>query len=96
MSRLQCQNWNQSSKRPLGLYFYSLSIHIAPFLSSYNILKVDHLIITARAKFIHNLRILKLSAEFDGFVSKADTNDQNFPSYELDSNEGIIDTHVLL
>ena len=68
--------------------------HIAPFLSSYNIMKVDQLIVSVRAKFIHNLRILKLPAEFNGFVSKVDTNDGNFRNLRFCNFNYCLDTDV--
>ena len=68
--------------------------HIAPFLSSYNILKVDQLVVSVRAKFIHNLRISKLPAEFNGFVSMVDINDENFRNLRLSNFNYCLDTDV--
>ena len=42
--------------------------HVTPLLSPHNILKVDQLITSVRAKFIHNLRIRRLPDQFDDFV----------------------------
>ena len=49
-------------------------------LSEFNILKVEQIIISVRAKFIHNLRILKLPSEFKDFVSMVDFHDENVRS----------------
>ena len=57
-------------------------------------MKVDQLIISVRAKFIHNLRIAKLPAEFIGFVSMVDTNDENFRSLRLSNFNYCLDTDV--
>ena len=57
-------------------------------------MKVDQLIISVRAKFIHNLRILKLPAEFNGFVSMVDTNDENFRNLRLSNFNYCLDTDV--
>ena len=46
--------------------------HVSQRLSEFNILKVEQIIISVRAKFIHNLRILKLPSEFKDFVSMVD------------------------
>ena len=68
--------------------------HIAPFLSSYNILKVDQLVVSVRAKFIHNLRISKLPAEFNGFVSMVDINDENFRNLRLSNFNYCLDKEI--
>ena len=57
-------------------------------------MKVDQLIISVRAKFIHNLRMLKLPAEFNGFVSMVDTNDENFRNLRLSNFNYCLDTDV--
>ena len=46
--------------------------HVTPLLSLHNILKVDQLITSVRAKFIHNLRIRRLP---DQFVKMIDVTD---------------------
>ena len=49
--------------------------HVTPLLSPHNILKVDQLITSVRAKFIHNLRIRRLPDQFDDFVKMIDVTD---------------------
>ena len=51
--------------------------HVTPLLSAHNILKVDQLILSVRAKFIHNLRIGRLPDEFNDFVKMVDVNDDS-------------------
>jgi hypothetical protein len=59
--------------------------HVKQFLSSYNILKVEQIIISIRAKFIHNLRKGKLPADFLNFITMVDTNDYNVRSSRFSS-----------
>ena len=51
--------------------------HVTPLLSAHNILKVDQLVVSVRAKFIHNLRISRLPSEFNDFVKRVDVTDEN-------------------
>ena len=51
--------------------------HVSQNLSKFNILRVEQLITSTRAKFIHNLRIGKLPGEFKNFVTMVDFNDQD-------------------
>ena len=51
--------------------------HVTTLLSAHNILKVDQLILSVRAKFIHNLRIGRLPDEFNDFVKMVDVNDDS-------------------
>ena len=51
--------------------------HVSQNLSKFNILRVEQLITSIRAKFIHNLRIGKLPGEFKNFVTMVDFNDQD-------------------
>ena len=59
--------------------------HIRQFLSSYNIMKVEQIIISIRAKFIHNLRRGKLPVDFWNFITMVDTNDYNVRSSRFSS-----------
>ena len=51
--------------------------HVSQNLSKFNILRVEQLITSIRAKFIHNLRIGKLPGEFKNFVTMVDFNDED-------------------
>ena len=51
--------------------------HIAPRLSDHNILKVDQIVTSIRVKFIHNLRMGRLPAEFSDFLTVVDNNIEN-------------------
>merc|ERR1712018_551219 len=51
--------------------------HVSQKLSKFNILRVEQLITSIRAKFIHNLRTGKLPGEFKNFVTMVDFNDQD-------------------
>ena len=51
--------------------------HVTPLLSAHNILKIEQLILSVRAKFIHNLRIGRLPDEFNDFVKMVDVNDDS-------------------
>ena len=51
--------------------------HVTPLLSKHNILKVDQLIISVRAKFIQNLRTGRLPDEFTDFVKMINMDDEN-------------------
>ena len=51
--------------------------HVSHLLSAHNILKVDQIITSIRVKFIHNLRVGRLPAEFSGLVTMVNTNDEN-------------------
>ena len=51
--------------------------HVSQNLSKFNILKVEQIITSIRAKFIHNLRIQKLPSEFRNFVTMVDFHDEN-------------------
>ena len=59
--------------------------HVAQLLSSYNIMKVEQIITSIRAKFIHNLRKGKLPADFSNFVTMVNTNDDNVRSSRFSS-----------
>ena len=43
--------------------------HVTPRLPALNIMKVEQLVTSVRAKFIHNLRIGRLPTEFASFAS---------------------------
>ena len=45
--------------------------------SLYNIIKVEQIITSVRAKFIHNLRKGRLPTEFDSFASSVNLDDEN-------------------
>ena len=51
--------------------------HVTPLLSKHNLLKVDQLIISVRAKFIQNLRTGRLPDEFTDFVKMVNMDDEN-------------------
>ena len=53
---------------------------ITPLLSAHNLLKVDQLITSVRAKFIHNLRTGRLPDEFNDFVKMINVDDENVRS----------------
>ena len=55
-----------------SVFILSRRSHVSQRLSEFNILKVEQIIISVRAKFIHNLWILKLPSEFKDFVSIVD------------------------
>ena len=70
------QNWDRFSKKHSGIFFLKpRQSHVTPLLSPHNILKVDQLITSVRAKFIHNLRIRRLPDQFDDFVKMIDVTD---------------------
>ena len=52
-------------------------LHVTPLLSAHNLLKVDQLITSVRAKFIHNLRTGRLPDEFNDFVKMVNVYDEN-------------------
>ena len=54
--------------------------HVSQKLSEYNILKVEQIIISVRANFVHNLRISKLPSEFKDFVTMVDFHNGNVRS----------------
>ena len=54
--------------------------HVSQSLSKFNILKVEQIITSIRAKFIHNLRINKLPSEFSEFVKMVDFHNDNVRS----------------
>ena len=51
--------------------------HVSQNLSKFNILKVEQIITSIRAKFVHNLRVRKLPSEFRDFVTMVDFHDGN-------------------
>ena len=51
--------------------------HVTPLLSAHNLLKVDQLITSVRAKFIQNLRTGRLPDEFNDFVKMVNVHDEN-------------------
>ena len=51
--------------------------HVTPLLSAHNLLKVDQLITSVRAKFIQNLRTGRLPDEFNDFVKMVNVYDEN-------------------
>ena len=51
--------------------------HVSQNLSKFNIFKVEQIITSIRAKFVHNLRIQKLPSEFRDFVTMVDFHDEN-------------------
>ena len=51
--------------------------YVSQNLSKFNILSVEQLITSIRAKFIHNLRIGRLPGEFKNFATMVDFNDQD-------------------
>ena len=54
--------------------------HVSQKLSKFNILKVEQIITSIRAKFIRNLRIGKLPSEFKDFVVMVDFHNENVRS----------------
>ena len=54
--------------------------HVSQNLSKFNILKVEQIITSIRAKFIRNLRIRKLPSEFKDFVAMVDFHNENVRS----------------
>ena len=51
--------------------------HVSQYLSKFNILKVEQIITSVRAKFVRNLRIQKLPSEFKDFVTMVDFHNEN-------------------
>ena len=51
--------------------------HVTPLLSKHNLLTVDQIIISVRAKFIQNLRTGRLPDEFTDFVKMVNMDDEN-------------------
>ena len=51
--------------------------HVSPRLPEFNIMKVEQIITSVRAKFIHNLRRGKLPAEFSSLASLANLDEEN-------------------
>ena len=54
--------------------------HVTPRLPAFNIIKVEQIITSIRAKFIHNLRKGRLPAEFNSFSSLVDPDDDSIRS----------------
>ena len=50
---------------------------MTPRLPALNIMKVEQLVTSVRAKFIHNLRIGRLPTEFASFSSSVDLDDED-------------------
>ena len=51
--------------------------HVTPRLPASNIMKVDQIITSVRAKFVHNLRKGRLPTEFNSFASMVSLNDDD-------------------
>ena len=51
--------------------------HVSPRLPEFNIMKVEQIITSVRAKFIHNLRKGKLPTEFSELASQVNLDDEN-------------------
>ena len=54
--------------------------HVTQRLPAHNLLKVEQIITSVRAKFIHNLRKGRLPAEFNSFAALANLDEENFRS----------------
>ena len=63
-----------------SVFLLPVKSHVTPRLPDFNILKVEQIITSVRAKFIHNLRRGKLPSEFVSFASSVDLDEENIRS----------------
>ena len=59
--------------------------HVKQLLSHYNIMKVEQIILSIRAKFVHNLRRRRLSTDFCNIITMVNTNDYSVRSSRFSS-----------
>ena len=60
-----------------SVFLLPFKSHVTPCLPGFNIIKVEQIITSVRAKFIHNLRKGRLPTEFESFSSLVDPDDEN-------------------
>ena len=63
-----------------SVFLLPFKSHVTPRLSACNIMKVEQIITSVRAKFIHNLRKGKLPTEFASFASTVNIDEENIRS----------------
>ena len=63
-----------------SVFLLPFKSHVTPRLPACNIMKVEQIITSVRAKFINNLRKGKLPTEFASFASSVDLDEENIRS----------------